>query len=262
MAHEASCGEATLTPRTQCGCHCGGRLHGVPHSERGRAFYEPAAEQANVAAVRTAAYRSDVESAVTASGRRLKVADFLGAVLTENAIRSQFQLNPFIDDITAAVTERLATAVLSDADQAAIRRRFRTEHLFCTLAVCIVRAYDAADDVVVTVRNAVVERVLDLAFGAPGSSVLSGAGRAAVRTALRAGVDAGVASIKQAVGAEEALTTVRFLGVLACPDVDRHPQDSVARYCLLPLVTAYLTPQAQALVQGWVGNRFQGAPPL
>lgn len=261
MAHEQACGNATITKRNQCGCDCGGRLHGVPHSERGRAFYEPAGTRANSAASRTASYRSKVGGPVPAARRRVLVSDFMGAKLTEEAIRSGFQLEPFVDDITAAVTERLAGAALTPADRTIIRRRFRAEHLFCTLAVYIVRVFHAVDKVVIRVRNLVVDEILNSVFGPPTASMLTAAGRAAVRTALRAGINAGVRGIRHLTGSQHAVATVRLLGVLACPDIERHPRDAVTRYCVLPLTTQFLTTLSRARVQTWVRGGFVGNPP-
>jgi len=83
-----------------------------------------------------------------------------------------------------------------------------------------------------------------------------------VRTALRAGANSGVHGIRNLIGSRQAVTTVQFLGILACPDIERHPRDAVTKYCLIPLTIQFLTPAAQAQVQRWVRLNFVGNPPV
>lgn len=262
MAHDGRCGRSVLTPRRRCTCSCVKNLHGVPHSERASAFYADSdvrADRANQAATKfrrrmNRTDRSDQQWGAT-------VTDFVCSKLVEEAIGTGFEPDAVLGEVSEAVSNSLADSIraglFTGTDADVVEKKFRTDHMYCALCVLILEAVGVAEKARDRFRDEAIEIILTLVFGPNTGGVISAAARGAVRGALVSGFDAGIKALTAATPIDAAVMTVRFLGIASCPDVDRHPEDKVAIYCMLPLAKTFL---GQWLLK-WIGGNFAGKVP-
>ncbi len=172
------------------------------------------------------------------------VTDFISSKLVEEAIGTGFEPNAVLADITEAVSNKLADGmrrgILTGIDAGVVERKFLADHLYCALCVMILEAVELAEEARDRFRDDATEVVLTLVFGPKTGDVTSAAVRAAIRGALVAGFDTGLKALTATTLIDAGVTAVRFLGIASCPDVDRHPEEKVAIYCMVPLAEAFL----------------------
>lgn len=252
MAHDARCSGSVLTPVRDCDCQCEKALHGVPHSDRGSAFFASADGRVARAGRVSTKFRTRLNSDPDADDWSERASDYIGAKLTEEAVVAGFEptdvLNAISETALDALFDAVRLGIVTSAEAARIDAVFQAGHLFCALCVAILKAVETIADGRDLLRDEAIKRVIDLAFPAPEFTAVM---RGVVRGALRAAFDAGVKAVVSATQLEMAVKSVRFFGVLACPDVDRHPDDEVSEYCLQPLAVEYLAPWLQNWLNAW-----------
>lgn len=252
MAHDARCSGSVLTPVRDCGCQCDKALHGVPHSDRGSAFFAPAEGRVERAGRVSTKFRTRLNADPDADRWSERASDYIGAKLTEEAIVVGFEpagvLNAISETALDALFDAVRDGTVTSSEAERIDAVFQSGHLFCALCVAILKAVEIVAEGRDLLRDEAIQRMLDLAFP---RSQFTAVMRGVVRGALRAAFDAGVKALSGATQLEAAVKSVRFFAVLSCPDVDRHPEDEVNEYCLQPLAVEFLAPWLQKWLKAW-----------
>jgi hypothetical protein len=259
MTHVFTCANSVLTHPSKCRCSCEQALHGVPHTERGRAFFRADDQRGIYANTIVVGYRRAMEAAEPPH-RMVAVTDYLASKFTEEAIEAHLDPRDLLTDVATAAFSAVLDRVgeVSDSDARRVKAALRNDHIYCAIAVLLLKAADAAKAVRDDLRDAAVEGILDSVFGPSEHRTVGPVGRAIVAGAIKAGFDAGMKALDAATGASRWLIVIRLLGLLTCPNVDTHPNDDVTTHCVLPLTTAFLTDTFAA----WVRARFPaGAVP-
>jgi hypothetical protein len=111
MAHDARCSGSVLTPVRDCDCQCDKALHGVPHSDRGSAFFAPAEGRVERAGRVSTKFRTRLNADPDADRWSERASDYIGAKLTEEAIVVGFEPAGVLNAISETALDALFDAV-------------------------------------------------------------------------------------------------------------------------------------------------------
>lgn len=253
MTHGTRCSGSVLTAPSKCGCACEKMLHGMPRSERGSALFGNEATRPKRAKRRESDLRQVMNRETGSNHWSSAATDWVAAKITEKAVAVGFEPDAVLRDISDATLNALFTAVRNRTITGSVADRvdavFQRGHVFCSLAVAVLKLADAAEELRDDLRDELVTAIVDRYFDA---QVFDNMARSVVRGALTAGIDAGLHALTAATQYDAVVKSVRLLGILTCPDVDDHPADDVTRYCLEPLAKEFLSARLIAWVRAWL----------
>lgn len=190
--------------------------------------------------------------------RSVAVTDYLAAKLCQVAIEDGLELDAVFSSIINPVLGSLLDAArdnsLTPRQASMIKAMLLEGHVFCVLCVLILELDAAVGEQLDALRDHVLSALVDAVFGSGPTGYLSPAARVIVIRALTAGVNRGLAAVKAASGPDTAIQSVQLVGLITCPDLEKHPKDAVYTMCLKPLAAAFLSEE----ISKWIENRFQG----
>lgn len=284
MGHTSSC----ETARTHtCVCPCGNARHGAilirgiassDQADRDKAIGR--AEPRRWRHLPEATRRTTVNS--TVSDRHPAVTGVVSELVITliEQIRDDREIDA-IESLASHVSYEIGEELERHLDGGGPDHR-GTRHLWCVVMATICRVYDQGFDLVHATVDKAVEEVMDdlgqdISVEQGDASkprdiyqrkrIVVSAFELAEYTFLEALVKKAVGAITtaiRAIGEETVFKHLRLIGVIMCPDPDRHPD--VVRHCVWPFVSGPLAGMVDdsiaAEMRGWLRNAYRVVPAI
>lgn len=247
--HSVRCADAVSTAPNECGCRCGGDLHGGPHTERVRALVweENDRERYSQGQV-TAAKRKAVEAVEAKESVGEKCTDFavthmVDVFIGATSAADQKVARDTLKSVLDPFVEEIATADLGEADEKNVKTAVNNLHIICSFCVEILKVIDQAEKLVGDMADGLADVVVDAVSDYTFLTKIA-------KEVLRRALSRSFLSVIDLLADPARVEMLRIVGFATCPDVTDHWE--VKKYCVSPLGGGYVTDA----LDSWIDNDF------